>query len=267
MGDKEIQIEKKKISSKQSMNSINSNKSYDDDNKNIEEKKLSQIYHKNFNETLFDYKRYSLLNNNPRKRKSEFDYELKEIKKIKDMSMKKKKKGWIKKTFIDKEKNKNDDNINSNKLLIPNLNSKKNNNINLSNLNTINEEESNKKSSLKKEQILPQRKEEEKEEETDLSELNMFNKIFKRSQDDFGIDLMNYSNDIKNKKNFKDSKNNNNIISRYRDYLKNKNPNKEQIVNYNHNFVFENNNKNNYENDIKFLEDIQYKARSSNKNN
>ena len=174
MGDKEIQIEKKKISSKQSMNSINSNKSYDDDNKNIEEKKLSQIYHKNFNETLFDYKRYSLLNNNPRKRKSEFDYELKEIKKIKDMSMKKKKKGWIKKTFIDKEKNKNDDNINSNKLLIPNLNSKKNNNINLSNLNTINEEESNKKSSLKKDQILPQRKEEEKEEETDLSELNQF---------------------------------------------------------------------------------------------
>ena len=42
------------------------------------------------------------MNNNPRKRKHDLDQELKKTKNLKDMSIKRKKKGWIKKIFIDK---------------------------------------------------------------------------------------------------------------------------------------------------------------------
>ena len=44
------------------------------------------------------------MTNNPHKRRFDFDEELKKTKKLKDMSIRKKKKGWIKKTFVDNEK-------------------------------------------------------------------------------------------------------------------------------------------------------------------
>ena len=63
------------------------------------------------------------------------------------MSIRKKKKGWIKKSFVDNEKNANDKE-NKNKIILSgmkNMNNKNINNLNNYNLNIINEEESNRK--------------------------------------------------------------------------------------------------------------------------
>ena len=160
------------------------------------------------------------MNNNPRKRKNDLDQELKKTKILKDMSIKRKKKGWIKKIFIDKEKNTNE---NNKKLNINNKNNKNKLNININ--------------------------EEVKQDESDneFGELNMFNKMFKRSQDDFGIELINNKESKKsiiNNNVGNDNNNDNNFnISKYREYLKSKNPNIELIIN-------------NEENNLKFLEDI-----------
>ena len=178
------------------------------------------------------------MNNNPRKRKNDLDQELKKTKILKDMSIKRKKKGWIKKIFIDKEKNTNE---NNKKLNINNKNNK--NKLTLSNLNIINEEESNKKTINLNININEEVKQDESDNE--FGELNMFNKMFKRSQDDFGIELINNKESKKSIiNNNTDNDNDNNFnISKYREYLKSKNPNIELIIN-------------NEENNLKFLEDI-----------
>ena len=138
---------------------------------------------KNFNETLFDYKQYSLINNNPIKKKTEFEKELKETKKSKDLSMKKKKKCWIKIGLIKKEK-KNSELENEEKIYLSKQNQKSKNILN--NLKIINEEESTKK--------MNEINSEEKNEENEFdfnSHINKCTQIYKKSQDDFNIDLMN----------------------------------------------------------------------------
>jgi len=255
------------ISSKESLNNSNDkiiidNKDKDKNNDDVNGEKmdnnLSQIANKNFNETLFDYKKYNLMHN-PRKRKQEFDYELKETKKLKDISMKKKKKGWIKKTFVEKvrkEKENEKEEKNDNKIILQNKKNKNKKNVN--SLNVINEEESTKKSEAKNNYFSDNKKEEEKEKENenenDYSELNMFNKMFKRSQDDFGIDLLSTSNVMNERNNIINDNETDNIISKYSDIkLKRRNANIEKDINYQ---KWEKNNNNDDENEIKLDEDI-----------
>lgn len=254
---------KDEMSSKESVNNsddkIEIDKNIDsmnyksDDEGKKADNNLSQIANKNFNETLFDYKKYNLMNN-PRKRKQDFDYELKKTKKLKDMSIKKKKKGWIKKTFIEKEKKEKEkeDKI-DNKIFLPNKKNQKNANS----LNVINEEESTKKSGIKNNYFSDNKKEEEKENENenDFSELNMFNKMFKRSQDDFGIDLLSKSSHVMNERSHIINDNEtDNIISKYSDVkLKSKN---ENLIGKDINDQNWRNNNNDDENEIKINEDI-----------
>ena len=192
--------------------------------------------------------------NNPRKRKQEFDYELKKTKKLKDISMKKKKKGWIKKSFIENEqKEKENEEKNDNKIILQNKKNK--NKINMNNLNVINEEESNKKNEIKNNYYSDNKKEEEKEDENenDYSELNMFNKMFKRSQDDFGIDLLSTSHAMNERNNIINDSETDNIISKYSDVkLRSRNANIEKDINCQN---WKNNN-NDDENEIKLDEDI-----------
>ena len=182
---KNNRIDNKEISkqNKNIQNNINDIK-----NKNLEKEKpnLSKISKKNFNETLFDYKQYSLMNNNPIKKKSEFEKELKKTKKLKDMSMKKKKKLWIKINLLEKE-NDNNEFQNDKKIYL----SKQNQKSKIINLNSINEEDSYKKGNQELE-FGTESTEKDKDDKTDLNG-NFFNydKKVKKSQDDFGIDLLN----------------------------------------------------------------------------
>ena len=70
----------------QEKNTINETKNNEEKKEVIQNEKsskdLSQMNTKNFNETLFDYKQYSLINNDPIKKKYEFEKELKKNKKI-----------------------------------------------------------------------------------------------------------------------------------------------------------------------------------------
>ena len=227
----------------------------DGDNEKNVDNNLSQIANKNFNETLFDYKKYNLMNN-PRKRKQEFNYELKKTKQLKDISMKKKKKGWIKKTFVDKEKKeKENEEKNDNKIVLQNKKNKNKNKKNMNNLNVINEEESTKKSEIKNNYFSDNKKEEENENknENDYSELNMFNKMFKRSQDDFDIDLLSTSNVMNERNNIINDSETDNIINKYSDVkLRSRNANIEKDINYQN---WKNNN-NDDENEIILDEDI-----------
>ena len=75
----------------------------------------------------------------------------------------------------------------------------------------------------------------------------MLNKMFKKSQDDFGIDLI---KEGESKKSFKDSNSSFNI-SKFKDYLNNKNPSFGRFLNE----EIEQFNINNDENKLKFLED------------
>ena len=164
--------------------------------KNNEPKNESKTEKKNFNETLFDYKKYYLLNIKPQKRKNDSNGEDKEMNKSKDTIIEKKKKMWI----------------------------------------TKDDEEF----GLSKGKNIKIVEEEKKEDELEsFSELNLFNQMFKKSQDDFNVN----NNKIKNKNNFN--------IKRYKNYLKNESSSKE-----NHKVI----NKNT-ENDIKLLEDIYLKAK------
>ena len=181
---------------------------------NLEEKpNLSQISKKNFNETLFDYKQYSLMNNNPIKKKSEFEKELKKTKKLKDMSMKKKKKLWIKIDLLEKEKE-NSELQNEKKICL----SKPNQKSKIINLNSINEESSYKKGSQEYDFEA-----ESTEKNDDDYNVNLtgnyfnYNKKIKKSQDDFDIDLI-------NKKSFDNESDI--FIGKYKQYLKNKNSKK-----------------------------------------
>ena len=204
------------------------NLNYYNETKNNEEKKeviqneksskdLSQMSTKNFNETLFDYKQYSLINNNPIKKKYEFEKELKNTKKLKDMSMKKKKKLWIKIDLMEKEKNNNDFN-NDKKIYL----SKPTQKSKIIELDPINEEENNKKENQEMDFGTDSR-ERNYETEKDLSSnLIKYNQIYKKSQDDFNIEL-----------NHKNRSNNNEgdiFIGKYKQYLKNKNSKKNKDI-------------------------------------
>ena len=231
---KNNRIDNKDISkqNKNIQNNINDIK-----NKNLEKEKpnLSKISKKNFNETLFDYKQYSLMNNNPIKKKSEFEKELKKTKKLKDMSMKKKKKLWIKINLLEKE-NDNNEFQNDKKIYL----SKQNQKSKIINLNSINEEDSYKKGNQELE-FGTESTEKDKDDKTDLNG-NFFNydKKVKKSQDDFGIDLL-------NKKSL--DKESNVFIGKYKQYLKNKNSKKNKDFKKI---------KQNYEseNDFKFFDDF-----------
>jgi len=231
---KNNRIDNKEISkqNKNIQNNINDIK-----NKNLEKEKpnLSKISKKNFNETLFDYKQYSLMNNNPIKKKSEFEKELKKTKKLKDMSMKKKKKLWIKINLLEKE-NDNNEFQNDKKIYL----SKQNQKSKIINLNSINEEDSYKKGNQELE-FGTESTEKDKDDKTDLNG-NFFNydKKVKKSQDDFGIDLL-------NKKSL--DKESNVFIGKYKQFLKNKNSKKNKDFKKI---------KQNYEseNDFKFFDDF-----------
>ena len=156
---------------------------------------LSQTSNKNFNETLFDYKQYSLMNNNPRKRKSEFDEDLREVKKLRDNSMKKKKKRWIKKVYIDKDKEKDQDDKKQNISGVKVEKSK----WDIGNINEVGNIDYN---------DVEEKKEEEKENE--LDDLDLFHKFYKKSQDDFDIEINKNNIDINfNFKKFRKYLNNN----------------------------------------------------------
>lgn len=168
------------------------------------------------------------------------------------MQIKTKKKGWIKKTFIDKEKS-NGEKKDENKIMIDKIDNNKNScklssKLNFTKLNIINEEESNKK--LNNKNGLNNYEEEKKDDndsENEYGEINMFNKIFKKSQDDFGINLV---KEKESKKSFKFS-NSSFSISKFRDYLKNTNPGFGQSLNG----EIKEFNTNNKENELKFIED------------
>ena len=156
------------------------------------------------------------MNNNPIKKKAEFEKELKKTKKLKDISMKKKKKLWIKIDLMEKDK-KNDESINEKKIYL----SKQNQKSKIINLNIINEEESNKKSDQNL-VLGTESKEGNDEDETDLgSDFIIKNQIHKKSQDDFDIDLTN-KNNIENDSDL--------FIGKYKQYLKNKNNKKNKEI-------------------------------------
>ena len=153
------------------------------------------------------------MNNNPIKKKSEFEKELKKTKKLKDMSMKKKKKLWIKIDLLEKEKE-NSELPNEKKLCL----SKPNQKSKIINLNSINEESSYKKGSQEYDFEA-----ESTEKNDDDYNVNLtgnyfnYNKKIKKSQDDFDIDLV-------NKKSFDNESDI--FIGKYKQYLKNKNSKK-----------------------------------------
>ena len=238
---KEVSKENNKIkrdlpkSEKNQINNIQNNK--ESKEKNIQPEKpsynLSQMSTKNFNETLFDYKQYSLMNNNPIKKKAEFEKELKKTKKLKDISMKKKKKLWIKRDLLDKEQ-KNNETKEEKKIYL----SKQNQKSKIINLNIINEESTNKKTNQGLVLGNKYKGKNDDDDETDLSsDLINNNKIYKRSQDDFDIDLANKNIDSDL------------FIGKYKQYLKNKNSKKnkgmkklKQNYDFGNNFDFFNGN-------------------------
>ena len=249
---KSISKEKNKISDNSNNSKMNKNESYkinnqkintDKENKkkemNLENKEeksandLSQMSKKNFNETLFDYKEYSLINNNPIKKKAEFEIELRKTKKRKDLSMKNTKKRWIKKDLIKKEIRINEFE-NKTKILLSKRNEKSKNIFD--NLNIITEEESNQK--LNHELGLrTKRKEKDEEDETDITcNLNNYNnKIYKNSQDDFNIDLINKYNHDNDTVNSRDE-----FLKKYKQYLKiKKNKKNKDIQNIKKNYECE----------------------------
>ena len=229
---KSISKEKNKISDNSNNSKMSKNESYKINNQKIntdkESKKkeinqenkgekpahdLSQMSKKNFNETLFDYKEYSLINNNPIKKKAEFEIELRKTKKRKDLSMKNTKKRWIKKDLIKKEIRINEFE-NKTKILLSKQNEKSKNIFD--NLNIITEEESNKK--LNHEiGLRTKRKEKDEEDETDITYdlSNYNNKIYKNSQDDFNIVLINKYNHDNDTDNPRDE-----FLKKYKKYLK-----------------------------------------------
>ena len=231
---KEVSKENNKIkrdlpkSEKNQINNIQNNK--ESKEKNIQPEKpsynLSQMSTKNFNETLFDYKQYSLMNNNPIKKKAEFEKELKKTKKLKDISMKKKKKLWIKRDLLDKEQ-KNNETKEEKKIYL----SKQNQKSKIINLNIINEESTNKKTNQGLVLGNKYKGKNDDDDETDLSsDLINNNKIYKRSQDDFDIDLANKNIDSDL------------FIGKYKQYLKNKNSKKNKdMKKLKHNYDFGNN--------------------------
>ena len=89
-----------------------------------------------------------------------------------------------------------------------------NSKFNFPNLNIISEEESNRK-------MVANNEEEKKEDENEYSELDIFNKISKRSQDDFGIGL---DGGWESKKSLNDNYFNFNL-NKFKEYLKNENQN------------------------------------------
>ena len=238
---KEVSKENNKIkrdlpkSEKNQINNIQNNK--ESKEKNIQPEKpaynLSQMSTKNFNETLFDYKQYSLMNNNPIKKKAEFEKELKKTKKLKDISMKKKKKLWIKIDLSEKEQ-KNNETKEEKKIYL----SKQNQKSKIINLNIINEESTNKKTNQGLVLGNKYKGKNDDDDETDLSsDLINNNKIYKRSQDDFDIDLTNKNIDSDL------------FIGKYKQYLKNKNSKKnkgmkklKQNYDFGNNFDFFNGN-------------------------
>ena len=111
--------------------------------------------------------------------------------------------------------------------------------------------------------------EEKKEDESDnsnFSELNIFNKIFKKSKN-VENDLIDSNRKVKeSQKNIKNNESFN--LSKYKEYLMSKKINIEAIVN---NEIEKGNDiiNNNNENELKLLEDtnIYYKRKKNNKNN
>ena len=151
------------------------------------------------------------------------------------MSMKKKKKLWIKINLLEKE-NDNNEFQNDKKIYL----SKQNQKSKIINLNSINEEDSYKKGNQELE-FGTESTEKDKDDKTDLNG-NFFNydKKVKKSQDDFGIDLL-------NKKSL--DKESNVFIGKYKQYLRNKNSKKNKDFKKI---------KQNYEseNDFKFFDDF-----------
>ena len=174
--DNEEIIQEKKI------NNESKNQEIINKNNNEEEPKvnLSQKSSKNFNETLFNYKEYSLINNNPIKKKVQFECELKETKKMKDISIRQQRKKWIKKDSIKKEININIFE-NKTKALFSKQNEKSKNIF--GELNIILEEESNKKFTQKI--GIEHGTDHKKEKDEDETDLNSDLIKSKKSQDDF----------------------------------------------------------------------------------
>ena len=156
--------------------------------------------------------------------------------------MKNTKKRWIKKDLIKKEIRFNEFE-NKTKALLSKQNEKSKNIFD--DLNIIEEEESNKK--LNHELGLRTKgKERNEEEETDITnDLNKFNNnIYKKSQDDFDIDLINKNNHVNDIDNISDE-----FLKKYKQLLKNKNnKRKKDIINNKKNYESENN--------FKFFDDI-----------
>ena len=155
--------------------------------------------------------------------------------------MKKKKKKWIKIGVFEKEK-KNDSLENENKIYLSKQYQKSK--ISFNNLKIISEEEIN--GELDKELKLKKSPEENKQEDEEDLKNNYIknNQIYKKSQDDFNIDLINnfgIDNDFANSSDL--------FIGKYKQYLKNKNSKKNKDIKKI---------KKNYEcdNNFQFFEDI-----------
>jgi hypothetical protein len=89
----------------------------------------------------------------------------------------------------------------------------------------------------------------------------MFNKMFKRSQDDFGIDLLSTSHVMNERNNIINESETDNIINKYSDVkLRSKNANIEKDINYQN---WRNNNIDD-ENEIKLDEDINVNNKTLN---
>ena len=222
--DKDSKLDKKEtkdneeIVQEKKINNESKNQEIINKNNNEEEPKvnLSQKSSKNFNETLFNYKEYSLINNNPIKKKVQFECELKETKKMKDISIRQQRKKWIKKDSIKKEININIFE-NKTKALFSKQNEKSKNIF--GELNIILEEESNKKFTQKI--GIEHGTDHKKEKEEDETDLNSDLIKSKKSQDDFNIDLGNSNNTNRASDVF---------IEKYKHYLKNKNNKKNKDI-------------------------------------
>ena len=210
--------------------SKNSNNKNQNNNKDVN-LTISKMSKRNFNEILFNYKKYSLINNNPIKRKTEFENELKKTKKLKDMSMKKKKKGWIKK-----------DTENNSKICLS-KNNQKSKNI-FDEFKVINFEENDNKFIQNLDLDLNAKEDikEHNDDKKDINELINFDVVYKKSQDDFNIDFMNNNFGIDNIGDTNDT--NDPFIGKYKQYLKNKKMKKNKY------------NNSEFETELKFFEDL-----------
>ena len=157
--------------------------------------------------------------------------------------MKNTKKRWIKKDLIKKEIRFNEFE-NKTKALLSKQNEKSKNIFD--NLNIIEEEEESNKKLNHELGLRTKGKERNEEEETDITnDLNKFNNnIYKKSQDDFDIDLINKNNHVNDIDNISDE-----FLKKYKQLLKNKNnKRKKDIINNKKNYESENN--------FKFFDDI-----------